>query len=300
MKKRMLTLLLTVLVISSLAIPPAFAVDNWYSYLKIVSITIGKKVATVNNTTVKLDQAAYIKSGRTLIPFRFLGESLGAKITWDQTKKQAGLTLGDKNVKVTIGSKTAYVNSQKVTLDVPAELKQGRTFIPLRFVSENLGAEVDWDSDTSTVTVQTIDTTGWKQLNYSDNTLAARYPAGWNVSLQQNDSILTLTNSRGTEAYAYLTDRNVDQLTTLKLSAAQEAGFVLDYKDYYDPNDHDKGMFLSFHKDDPQNPNNSLINYVFAYKLDDPAQTWQVFDETMKANYIDQEDPIIWKIIYPD
>jgi hypothetical protein len=53
-----------------------------------------------------------------------------------------------------LGSNIAIVNNKKVVLDVPPEIKNGRTFVPIRFVSENLGAQVEWEASTQTITIK--------------------------------------------------------------------------------------------------------------------------------------------------
>lgn len=120
---------------------------------KTVILVIGDKNATVNGVVYTMDQAAYVKNGRTLVPFRFLAEALGATVGWDANTSTASLNLQGSEVKVTIGSKNASINNTAATLDVPAEVTGGRTFIPLRFVSEALGAKVDYNSETKAVSV---------------------------------------------------------------------------------------------------------------------------------------------------
>lgn len=107
----------------------------------------------VDGKTLSTDVEPEIESGRTLVPIRFIAEALGAKVTWDNSNKQVNILSSDKDITLKIESNTAKVNNKSVTLDVPAKIKSGRTLIPLRFVSENLGAEVNWVSSTKTVTV---------------------------------------------------------------------------------------------------------------------------------------------------
>lgn len=156
---------------------PAMASSPDFDYVKLVDLTINEKAATVNGTSTSLDQPAFVKSGRTLVPFRFLAESLGAQVTWDGATSTAGLTLKDKAVKVTLGSKNAYINGQLTTLDVPAESVGGRTFIPLRFVSEALGAKVDYDAQSQGIKVALVDTTGWASVDFSGKEIL--YPSEW-------------------------------------------------------------------------------------------------------------------------
>lgn len=85
-----------------------------------------------------------LKEGRSLVPFRAIGEALMAQVEWDESARKVTLTLGDKAVQLVIGDSTAYVNGNARTLDVPAMLVENRTMVPLRFISESLGASVQW------------------------------------------------------------------------------------------------------------------------------------------------------------
>ncbi|TCO69857.1 N-acetylmuramoyl-L-alanine amidase [Marinisporobacter balticus] len=99
------------------------------------------------------------KKSRTLVPIRFVVENLGAKIEWNQEKREATITTGEKIVVLTVDSAVASVNGKKVNLpnNVPTKLLgyQGnfRTMVPLRFVAEQLGMDVGWIQETTTATV---------------------------------------------------------------------------------------------------------------------------------------------------
>lgn len=98
-----------------------------------------------------------VEKTRTLVPIRVISETLGAEVSWDGASKTARIIYAGKVIELTIDQKTAMVNGQPVTLPngVPAKLMQyqgiNRTLVPVRFVSEQLGLEVAWDSSTRTV-----------------------------------------------------------------------------------------------------------------------------------------------------
>ncbi len=109
----------------------------------------------VNDKLVKFeDQAPIIEDGRTLVPVRALSQTLGAKVNWNSSKRQAEITKGDINIVIPIDSDNAYVNGQTAYLDVPAEIMNGRTMVPLRFAAEALNIEISWDQDTKTVNIK--------------------------------------------------------------------------------------------------------------------------------------------------
>lgn len=101
----------------------------------------------VNDHIVFSDVAPYIKKGRTFVPIRFIAEELGFDVKWDAKTRTATMTEGDSTVVVTIGSKTMLVNGEARELDLPAEITDGRTFVPLRAISEAFGKKVDYSAD---------------------------------------------------------------------------------------------------------------------------------------------------------
>lgn len=118
-----------------------------------VELQIGSRSAYVNGVRKDLDAPPFIENGRTLVPFRFIGEALGAKIDWIAEEKKAVYMLNNVKVEVIIGSTVAYVNGKPITLEVPAKISNGRTFVPLRFVSEALGASVIWEAQTKRIVI---------------------------------------------------------------------------------------------------------------------------------------------------
>ena len=88
-----------------------------------------------------------MEKGRTLVPLRFLGEQLGAVVRFDSAKKEVTITKGKVTIRLRLGEKVARISQEgaaprTVALDVPARAARGRTVVPLRFVSEALGATV--------------------------------------------------------------------------------------------------------------------------------------------------------------
>ena len=126
-----------------------------------IELTVGKTVGTAAGDQVTLDAAPYINkaSGRTMVPIRFIGEAFGATVTWDAPTRRVFVeTQGTTNhmpllIVMTIGSKKAAVNDKAMTLDVAPAIVAGRTFVPLRVISETLGAEVSWNAGTRVVSI---------------------------------------------------------------------------------------------------------------------------------------------------
>ena len=107
----------------------------------------------VNGTKINFpDAEPFIdENSRTQVPIRFVGEALGANVSWDGNTKKVTITLNGKKVVLQIGNKNYEVNGQQKQMDTVALLKESRTFVPVRFVSEALGATVKWNANIRTV-----------------------------------------------------------------------------------------------------------------------------------------------------
>lgn len=131
-------------------------IEHVLRYYKKYMDYCGAKVR-INGKLVEFEnQYPVIEDDRTLIPIRGLLEKLGASVSWDHDNYNAVVERNGVTVVLPIGSSTAYVNGQAVELDVPAELRNGRTMVPLRFVLDNFGIEIEWDQDTRTVSIVNI------------------------------------------------------------------------------------------------------------------------------------------------
>lgn len=91
------------------------------------------------------------RNGRTMVPIRLLAEALGADVGWIQATAQVTLTRANTNIVLTQGSKTAYVNGKPMEMDVAPYTLDGRTMIPVRYISEFFGQTVTWDGASSCV-----------------------------------------------------------------------------------------------------------------------------------------------------
>ena len=123
-----------------------------------LSLRIGSSVMTVNGSAVPLDSAPVIIESRTLVPIRAVVEALGGTVAWDALARQVSITLGGTSLSLVIGQPEAIVNGAPAPIDpdnpkVVPRIINDRTFLPLRFVAENLGADVQWRADTQTVLI---------------------------------------------------------------------------------------------------------------------------------------------------
>lgn len=101
----------------------------------------------VNDHIVYSDVYPYIKNNRTYVPIRFIAEELGYDVKWDGANRKVTMTNDGTTVELTIGSNKMMVNGKTVLLDAPAEIRDDRTFVPLRAIAEAFGEKVDYSSD---------------------------------------------------------------------------------------------------------------------------------------------------------
>lgn len=101
----------------------------------------------VNDHIVYSDVYPYIKNNRTYVPIRFIAEELGYDVKWDGANRKVTMTNDGTTVELTIGSNKMMVNGKTVLLDAPAEIRDDRTFVPLRAIAEAFGEKVDYSKD---------------------------------------------------------------------------------------------------------------------------------------------------------
>ncbi len=109
----------------------------------------------VNGNPISFTVEPMQVANRTMVPMRAIFEALGAEVHWNETTQTVTAIRGTTNVQLTIGEPEALVNGRVLALDVPAMVRRGSTMVPLRFVSEALGAEVEWVGATQTVFIST-------------------------------------------------------------------------------------------------------------------------------------------------
>ncbi len=108
----------------------------------------------VDGKKVLFDVLPTIVEGRTLVPLRAIFESLGADIVWDEATQTVTAQKGDLSIALTIGSDKMTVGGEVKTLDVSAQVVDGRTLVPVRAISEAFGCNVAWDEEMQTVVIE--------------------------------------------------------------------------------------------------------------------------------------------------
>nr|WP_301290265.1 copper amine oxidase N-terminal domain-containing protein [Paenibacillus sp. 1781tsa1] len=169
-----------------------------------------------------------MKGGRVLVPLRSIFEGLDAKVSYTNRTKTIVATRDDQEVTLTLGSKTAYINGEAISLDVPANTIKGNTMVPIRFVSEAFGEKVFWNSRNQRVDIKTTATPPVDETQY----------AAWNiygsVSGSNGDgrdltvSFTRPTSEKAVSAYRIMLvkTRDVNTFTESAASAVPSANYT--------------------------------------------------------------------------
>jgi len=165
----------------------AFADGNNQIILKI-----DQTKASVFGESVQNDVAPIIRADRTMLPARFVATNLGAEVEWYPSSSQVHITKGDINIILTLNSDIALVNGVEEKLDSPAFVENNRTYTPVRYIAEKLGATVDWESATKTIIItaneptKEYETIFFGNYEQDNNTSNGKEPVEWLVLEKKN------------------------------------------------------------------------------------------------------------------
>lgn len=142
-----------------------------------IFLQIGNYAAVTEGklTWIDLDNKGvlpYIKEDRTMVPLRFLTESLGATVGYNDQTRGITVTLNDTVMELTVGEKTYLLNGEVYEMDCAAEIMENRTFVPVRFVSEALGKAVKW-LDAERMVVITDPQAPWNEAGSAEQAVLA-------------------------------------------------------------------------------------------------------------------------------
>jgi hypothetical protein len=117
--------------------------------------TVGSATILLNGVEKQIDSPPVIVEGRTFVPVRALMENIGGYVNFDAALQEITFSYKNKTIVMQIGSNEATVNGNPVELDAPPYItSEGRTMIPLRFITENLGLYVLWDFALQSITIR--------------------------------------------------------------------------------------------------------------------------------------------------
>ncbi|WZL73579.1 copper amine oxidase N-terminal domain-containing protein [Clostridiaceae bacterium 35-E11] len=122
-----------------------------------VKFVIDSAEYSIGDEVKTADVAPYIKDGRTMLSVRYVAQAMGVNedsIIWNGDARTVTIFKGDRIAQITIGSNELMVNGTPIMMDTVAEIKDGRTMLPISFVAKALGATTEWDGATRTVTIK--------------------------------------------------------------------------------------------------------------------------------------------------
>ncbi|WP_308636658.1 stalk domain-containing protein [Paenibacillus silvisoli] len=119
-----------------------------------IELKVGSKSAKVGGQPYQLDVSPLLLNGTTYLPLRFVTEAMGAQIGWEAALKRVSVLRGDKLLEMRVGRKDFLLTGVRKQSEVAPIMRSGRTLVPIRLVSEQLGLQVNWDGKLGTITVQ--------------------------------------------------------------------------------------------------------------------------------------------------
>ena len=160
--KRIISIILGVVLLTSI-----------FSCIGVFAENSGVKVYLDENEVVFPDAKPFIDTReRTLVPIRFVSEALGAKVDWNNDTKTVYIEKDNDKIRYTINEFRAYLNDKVVSFDSFGILKENRTFVPLRFISEMLMCDVNWNESDKTVSIKSPE----KPVEFPEPVISVHYP----------------------------------------------------------------------------------------------------------------------------
>jgi len=117
----------------------------------VIVLTIRINIVTVDGKATSVDAAPEIVNGSTFVPIRFIAETFGSTVEW--LPESRGITLGHPTIGLQIGRPTVVINGKIIALEAAPYIKNSRTMVPLRVISESFGGDVVWDATAGTITI---------------------------------------------------------------------------------------------------------------------------------------------------
>ena len=155
---------ISILLISML-ITPVFAANTFNVSIGNKDYKVKEAGVLINEDSLKTDFSPYIKEGRTFVPIREITEKLGADVKWNGKDKSIKITLNGDVINMQIDNSKVTVNDKKIELDhaqapqlalYSRPRKETKTMVPLRFISETFGYNVDWNNDKVRAEISTV------------------------------------------------------------------------------------------------------------------------------------------------
>lgn len=173
----------------------------------------------LNEVKQSYSDKAIIENGNTLVPLRGIFEALGAEVTWNNSSWTIDVTKGSNKIWLKIGSKVTKVNGKTVNIAAAPRIVNGNTLVPLRFISEALGAEVLWDGPSMTININLDDDSPQALIHFIDvgqgDATLIQTPEGKNIlidggELAEGNKLVTYIKAQGIKKLDYVVATHPD------------------------------------------------------------------------------------------
>lgn len=162
----------------------------------VSSFQIGNNIYNYKGQQYEMDVAPFVKDGRTYIPVRYLANSIGISnenIKWDDASSKVTLKQGNLMVELIVDKPEIYISGNSQSIDAAPVVKEGRVFLPARYIAEAFRYSVDWNEDEALVSIYKEHLL-WESKKYLDTEehFSLYYPANWIISKQSEPMLSTL------------------------------------------------------------------------------------------------------------
>lgn len=190
----------------------------------------------VDGNHIKTDAEPFIENGRTLVPIRFISENLKNKVDWNSDEKKVTVTPEEEKeiskIELVIGSDVAKLydkdgNIKEEKLEVPAKITNSRTFVPVRFISETLGTEVNWDPENRVVIIG--DKTKYNSEKFKNEVIAKEPKEKPEPAKKQEIKPVAKTNAK-TKEFNYGGEKYVPTYTQNRVEVFKKIDKILGVK----------------------------------------------------------------------
>lgn len=213
-------ILLKIIFVTMFLILPSFVQASKDKAHIDLTFKIGDNMYYSNGKKIVIDIEPTIESGRTLVPFRVIFEELEYDINWIDSEKKIVCTKDDTKLELVIDNYRAYVDGQPQDLDVAPKIVNGRTIVPLRFVSEASGSRVDWEHETKSIKILKLKPSSKLEVSPDDKT---------GLFYRETSNSYYVCDSYGKNPYYFGEYSILKWITNDKIYAEKKVGKTIEY-----------------------------------------------------------------------
>lgn len=169
---------------------------------RLIKMKINDVNYTVNGQVKKMDAKPFISNSRTLVPLRFIVEAIGGDVQWDGDSRVVTVNSNGKNIILPINSKKITVDGREIAIDQAAIIKGDRTYVPIRFIAENLGMNVNYINESREIEISFFEDK--KDLDKKN------IEANGDVNTSSNNVNNSKNNANNSEANKAIKNKNLE------------------------------------------------------------------------------------------